>query len=142
MLFLPPCPCTQDYVLVIDADMIMRMPFTAEVGAALLVVVGWRFVAAAAASRPEQHGVLAATAAAGSQRSCPPSPSHAPIGLLLLPIPPPPPPQTVGAKPGLACAAYFGYMKGVKNALAMKHVPYVAPRNDTKAGAGAAGCGW
>ena len=56
--------------------------------------------------------------------------------------PPPPPPQTVGAKPGLACAAYFGYMKGVKNALAMKHVPYVAPRNDTKAGAGAAGCGW
>jgi hypothetical protein len=45
--------------------------------------------------------------------------------------------QDVGAHPGLACAAYFGYMKGVKNALAMKHVPWVLPRNDTLAG----GCG-
>lgn len=61
----------EEYVLVIDADMIMRTPFTAE---------------------------------------------------------------DVGAKPGTACAAYFGYMKGVKNALAMKHVPYVKPRNDTIAG--------
>ncbi|KAL4443932.1 hypothetical protein ABPG75_011669 [Micractinium tetrahymenae] len=61
----------EEYVLVIDADMIMRTPFTAE---------------------------------------------------------------DVGAKPGLACAAYFGYMKGVKNQLAMKHVPYVKPRNDTIAG--------
>jgi hypothetical protein len=42
--------------------------------------------------------------------------------------------QEAGAKPGLACAAYFGYMKGVKNALAMKHVPWVLPRNDTRAG--------
>ncbi|KAL4426165.1 hypothetical protein ABPG77_007447 [Micractinium sp. CCAP 211/92] len=61
----------EEFVLVIDADMIMRTPFTAE---------------------------------------------------------------DVGAKPGLACAAYFGYMKGVKNKLAMKHVPYVKPRNDTIAG--------
>ncbi|EFN59242.1 hypothetical protein CHLNCDRAFT_138234 [Chlorella variabilis] len=61
----------EEYVLVIDADMIMREPFT---------------------------------------------------------------PEEAGAKPGLAVAAYFGYMKGVKNALAMKHVPWVLPRNDTMAG--------
>jgi hypothetical protein len=47
----------------------------------------------------------------------------------------------VGAKPGLAVAAYFGYMKGVKNALAMKHVPNVLPRNDTMAGALSAAAG-
>ena len=42
--------------------------------------------------------------------------------------------QEAGAKRGTAVAAYFGYMKGVKNALAMKHVPWVLPRNDTMAG--------
>ncbi len=31
-------------------------------------------------------------------------------------------------------SAYFGYLKGVKNELALKHVPYVEPRNDTLAG--------
>ena len=31
-------------------------------------------------------------------------------------------------------SAFFGYMKGVKNELAMKHVPEVVPRNDTLAG--------
>lgn len=31
-------------------------------------------------------------------------------------------------------SAYFGYLKGVKNELALKHVPQVLPRNDTLAG--------
>lgn len=31
-------------------------------------------------------------------------------------------------------SAYFGYLKGVSNELALKHVPYVVPRNDTLAG--------
>lgn len=61
----------EDYVLVIDADMIMMQPFTAE---------------------------------------------------------------TVGAHLGWAVAAYFPYMKGVNNGLALKHVPEVVPRNDTLAG--------
>lgn len=61
----------EDYVLVIDADMIMREPFT---------------------------------------------------------------PEEAGARPGRAVSAFFGYMKGVKNNLAMKHVPWVLPRNDTLAG--------
>ena len=33
--------------------------------------------------------------------------------------------QDVGSKPGRAVSAYFGYMKGVKNQLAMKHIPEV-----------------
>lgn len=61
----------EDYVLIIDADMIMRSPF--------------------------------------------------------LPI-------ESGAKPGWAVAAFFGYMKGVNNKLALKHVPEVLPRNDSLAG--------
>ena len=31
-------------------------------------------------------------------------------------------------------SAFFGYLKGVGNELAMKHVPQVKPRNDTLAG--------
>lgn len=31
-------------------------------------------------------------------------------------------------------SAYFGYLKGVVNELALKHVPFVEPRNDTLAG--------
>ena len=61
----------EEYVLVIDADMVMRTSFTAE---------------------------------------------------------------DVGAKPGLAVSAFFGYMKGVSNELALKYIPDVPPRNDTLAG--------
>ena len=43
-------------------------------------------------------------------------------------------PDEVGASPGWAVAAFFGYMKGVNNELAMKHVPDVKPRTDTLAG--------
>ena len=61
----------EDYILVIDADMIMRAPFI---------------------------------------------------------------PERLGVKPGWAISAYFGYLKGVSNELALRHVPHVLPRNDTKAG--------
>ena len=43
-------------------------------------------------------------------------------------------PAASGARPGRAVSAYFSYMKGVKNRLAMKHIPHVLPRNDTLAG--------
>lgn len=43
-------------------------------------------------------------------------------------------PDQVGAKPGRAVSAYFGYMKGVNNKLALKHVPEVEPRKDNLAG--------
>lgn len=43
-------------------------------------------------------------------------------------------PEIDGAAPGRAVSAFFGYMKGVKNNLALKHVPEVTPRNDTLAG--------
>ena len=43
-------------------------------------------------------------------------------------------PDDDGARPGRAVAAYFSYMKGVNNKLAMKHIPEVKPRNDTLAG--------
>ena len=52
----------------------------------------------------------------------------------LSPAPPRACVQEAGAKPGRAVSAFFGYMKGVKNELAMKHVPEVVPRNDTLAG--------
>ena len=61
----------EDYILVIDADMIMRAPFI---------------------------------------------------------------PERLGVRPGWAISAYFGYLKGVSNELALRHVPHVLPRNDTKAG--------
>lgn len=56
------------------------------------------------------------------------------IGCLNLPHTRPTQLQDSGAKPGWAVAAYFGYMKGVNNELALKHVPEVLPRNDTLAG--------
>ncbi|KAL3136783.1 hypothetical protein ABBQ38_005497 [Trebouxia sp. C0009 RCD-2024] len=62
---------TEDFILVIDADMIMRQPFD---------------------------------------------------------------PVALGAGPGWAISAFFTYMKGVSNELAMRHVPQVVPRNDTLAG--------
>ena len=31
-------------------------------------------------------------------------------------------------------SAFFGYLKGVQNELALKHIPHVKPRNDTLAG--------
>ncbi len=43
-------------------------------------------------------------------------------------------PEELGVAPGWAVSAYFGYLKGVYNELALKHVPHVAPRNDTRAG--------
>lgn len=43
-------------------------------------------------------------------------------------------PEVVGAARGWAVSAYFAYMKGVNNELALKHVPEVVPRNDTLAG--------
>ena len=35
---------------------------------------------------------------------------------------------------GWAVSAFFGYLKGVNNELALKHVPEVLPRNDSLAG--------
>ena len=43
-------------------------------------------------------------------------------------------PSQMAVSRGWAVSAYFGYLKGVDNALALKHVPHVAPRNDTLAG--------
>jgi hypothetical protein len=43
-------------------------------------------------------------------------------------------PEIDGAKPGRAVSAYFSYMKGVNNRLALKHIPEVTPHNDTLAG--------
>ena len=43
-------------------------------------------------------------------------------------------PEELGARKGLAVSAFYGYLKGVNNELAMKHVPEVVPRNDTLAG--------
>lgn len=43
-------------------------------------------------------------------------------------------PEELGAKPGWAVAAFFGYMKGTDNQLALTHVPEIVPRNDTLAG--------
>lgn len=43
-------------------------------------------------------------------------------------------PEAAGAKPGTAVSALFGYMKGVTNNLALKHIPEVTPHNDTLAG--------
>ncbi|EIE24386.1 hypothetical protein COCSUDRAFT_40799 [Coccomyxa subellipsoidea C-169] len=78
----------EDYILVIDADMIFRSPFI-----------------------PEQMGVS-------------PGAFHTSADSDTL--------QTRTAR--WAVSAYFGYLKGVKNELALKHVPYVEPRNDTLAG--------
>lgn len=42
--------------------------------------------------------------------------------------------QDWGAGPGLAVSGYFGYLIGVSNELAMRHVPEVEPRWDDLAG--------
>ena len=46
----------------------------------------------------------------------------------------------IAGRPGWAVAAFFGYMKGTDNQLALTHVPEIKPRNDTLAG-GWAGTG-
>eukprot|EP00884_Botryococcus_braunii_P005119 jgi/Botrbrau1/14608/Bobra.67_2s0008.1 len=43
-------------------------------------------------------------------------------------------PVAMGVKPGWAVAAFFGYMKGVANELALRHVKEIVPHNDTFAG--------
>lgn len=43
-------------------------------------------------------------------------------------------PVMMGVRPGWGVSAFFGYMKGVYNELALKHVPEVLPRNDSLAG--------
>ncbi|GMH38719.1 hypothetical protein BSKO_06603 [Bryopsis sp. KO-2023] len=43
-------------------------------------------------------------------------------------------PQEMGARLGLGISARYGYLKGVSNDLALKHIPYVAPRHDTDGG--------
>lgn len=43
-------------------------------------------------------------------------------------------PDELGVRPGRAVSAFYGYLKGVNNKLALKHVPEVLPRNDTDAG--------
>ncbi|CAK0787343.1 hypothetical protein CVIRNUC_010562 [Coccomyxa viridis] len=43
-------------------------------------------------------------------------------------------PKQLGVSPGWAVSAFFGYLKGVQNELALKHIPHVKPRNDTLAG--------
>jgi hypothetical protein len=43
-------------------------------------------------------------------------------------------PDDLGASKGLAISAYFGYMIGVANELAEKHIPEVIPREDSRAG--------
>ncbi|CAK0787529.1 hypothetical protein CVIRNUC_010749 [Coccomyxa viridis] len=43
-------------------------------------------------------------------------------------------PVQMGVKPGWAVSAFFGYLRGVKNEMALKHVPHVQPRNDSLAG--------
>ncbi|PSC69020.1 peptidyl serine alpha-galactosyltransferase [Micractinium conductrix] len=43
-------------------------------------------------------------------------------------------PQELGAAPGTAVSGFFGYMRGVDNELALRHVPEVEPRMDDVAG--------
>ncbi|DBA88087.1 TPA: hypothetical protein ACH3X2_005086 [Trebouxia sp. C0005] len=43
-------------------------------------------------------------------------------------------PVALGAGPGWAISAFFTYMKGVSNELALRHVPQVKPREDNLAG--------
>lgn len=43
-------------------------------------------------------------------------------------------PVALGAGPGWAVSAFFSYMIGVGNELAMRHVPQVVPRTDSLAG--------
>mmetsp|Transcript_18843 Transcript_18843/g.47580 ORF Transcript_18843/g.47580 Transcript_18843/m.47580 type:complete len:587 (-) Transcript_18843:329-2089(-) len=43
-------------------------------------------------------------------------------------------PHEIGARPGRAVSALYSYLKGVNNALAMKHIPHVRPRTDSLAG--------
>lgn len=43
-------------------------------------------------------------------------------------------PVALGAGPGWAISAFFTYMKGVSNELAIRHVPHVVPRTDNLAG--------
>eukprot|EP01025_Chloroclados_australasicus_P052133 TRINITY_DN6067_c1_g1_i1.p1 TRINITY_DN6067_c1_g1~~TRINITY_DN6067_c1_g1_i1.p1 ORF type:complete len:651 (-),score=58.20 TRINITY_DN6067_c1_g1_i1:656-2545(-) len=43
-------------------------------------------------------------------------------------------PAELGVKRGIATGAYFGYLKGVTNDLAKRHIGHVKPRDDTEGG--------
>ncbi|KAK9905110.1 hypothetical protein WJX75_009783 [Coccomyxa subellipsoidea] len=43
-------------------------------------------------------------------------------------------PVKMGVAPGWAVSAFYGYLQGVNNDLALKHVPHVIPRKDNLAG--------
>ena len=43
-------------------------------------------------------------------------------------------PSDLGVLPGHAVAAHYGYLKGVNNDLAQRHIPEISPRNDSLAG--------
>ena len=43
-------------------------------------------------------------------------------------------PEPLGVRRGYARSSQFSYMKGCCNELALRHIPEVAPRNDTLAG--------
>lgn len=168
----------EDFVLVIDADMIMRQAFIPEVRAAATgggpECRHLYFCGSGTASHPKPppgsaaaHGhttlcsFFASLCLSGmvfsysgeqgrmgciGQGGC----AVAPCQLLALwcgswglsaiwklictSLPGSPLLQDLGVHPGMALAAFFGYMIGTDNQLALTHVPEIAPRNDTLAG--------
>ena len=95
-------------MLIIDADMIMRTPFVPQ---ACCCRVACMLLPACCLGR---RVLLRAWPETGSERD-----EHSWLTPRLPCL------QDAGAKPGWAVSAFFGYMKGVKNQLAMKHIPEV-----------------
>lgn len=116
-------PVTEDFILVIDADMILRRPILPQVTQACC---------------PQRCAVLwtrGAWAGAAPARPARCAPRGAPLRSSLLAaaatrcvL------QDWGVQAGTAMGGFFAYLDGVHNALAGTHVPEVAPRNDTRAG--------
>ena len=123
----------EDYILVIDADMIMRSPFFPKQLGVSPGMLGdvcpcrKRFSMAVLAGlwpqttwSPEIAVVLQRLMLRLLLRSRSSSDGTNP--------------QSPVCDTGWAVSAFFGYLKGVQNELALKHVPHVKPRNDSLAG--------
>ncbi len=98
----------EDYILILDADMIMLKPFDpVKMGVA-----------------PGEDCPTEICSISQLPKAYPPSSSKGNGGY-----------ESMWWKiAGWAVSAFYGYLQGVSNDLALKHVPHVLPRNDTLAG--------
>ena len=106
----------EEYILILDADMIMLKPFDPVKMGVLpgLPCTAWLYMHTAAAGFAGAPEICQSTWLQCRYKNAPK------LGCAL--------------DAGWGVSAFYGYLQGVNNELALKHVPHVAPRNDSLAG--------